>query len=295
MYPDPQQRTPQKSGGMKFRHMLLLLGLALVGGAGLFAWLAHEYGYLQVGEVQPNAAVTNELPKAAPPAATPGLILPVPSNIPVADANRAEALMIAAAARRAVDAGAPLGHLHEKLQAHFGAAEPISVNVIRKFEANPVTLSELKFSLERLNKTLGVGSSEEGLWKVLQREMSGLFVLRKGGKPPEQGNADLAKAIRFLESGNVVEALSIVQVFAKTKAGTEKWQQDAERYTVAQLSLDQIERAAMAIQSVSAPTPVILPEPGQIGEQNPAQSAPGTLSPDPGVVPEMLDDDPSNG
>ena len=60
------------------------------------------------------------------------------------NAARTEGLLVAFAARRAVERGAPLGYLADQLQLRFGEAHPNSVRTIIDFSHDPVTLDHIR-------------------------------------------------------------------------------------------------------------------------------------------------------
>ena len=163
------------------------------------------------------------------------------------NAARAEGLLIAFAARRALDRGSPLGYIESQLRLRFGDAQPRAVTTIIKASREPVTLEELASGLSDIGPTLTSGSSGEGFWTDLGREMSELFVIRREGTPSPQPQKRLERAERHIESGNVDAAIAEIEKLPGTQndevAG--RWMERARRYNEARRALDVIETAAI--------------------------------------------------
>ncbi|MEZ5709983.1 MAG: hypothetical protein R3E02_11415 [Blastomonas sp.] len=161
------------------------------------------------------------------------------------NAGRAEGLLIALAARRALDRGAALDYLEDQLKLRFGAAQPNAVATIIAAGRAPITMDQLRSQLDEIGPTLVNGRrADEGFFAMLSREASELFVLRREGTDspaPEQG---LLRAKRALEAGRVDKALAEV----RRLPGSEKasvWIDLATRYVDARTALDLIETAAL--------------------------------------------------
>ncbi len=160
------------------------------------------------------------------------------------NAARAEGLLIAFAARRALDRGSPLGYIEDQLRLRFGDAQPRAVRTVINAAERPVTLEELNAELKDIGPSLMTGSKGSGWWVDLQREMSSLFVLRKEGTPSPAPEQRLQRAERFLEAGNVEAAIAEVQRLPGEEVGAE-WLEKARRYNEARRALDVIETAAI--------------------------------------------------
>jgi len=122
-------------GGMKFKHILLLALIAFGGGIGASWWLADSYGWLGSVAPMPSAGpAASKVAASSPPAAT--LVAPltataVDSAMAAGNAARAEGLLVAIAARRAIDNGTPLGYLTDQLRLRFGSSQSEAVIAIR--------------------------------------------------------------------------------------------------------------------------------------------------------------------
>ncbi len=159
------------------------------------------------------------------------------------NAARAEGLLIAFAARRALERGEELGFLADQLRLRFGDNWPNAVRTIISFSRDPVTLDRLLFRLEGLGPEI---SESDGInsWGDIQRELGQLFVIRREDTPSPQPERRLERARLFLESGRTDAAIAEVKAMpGADKAAT--WVADAERYRDAMDALDRLETAAV--------------------------------------------------
>lgn len=163
------------------------------------------------------------------------------------NAARAEGLLIAFAARRALDRGSPLGYIDPQLRLRFGDAQPKAVTTIVNASRQPVTLEELSAGLDELGPTLMTGSSGAGFWTDFQRELSELFVIRRQGTPSPAPQQRLIRAKRYVETGNVDAAIAEVEKLAGVEKDEDalQWMEKARRYNEARRALDVIETAAI--------------------------------------------------
>jgi len=161
------------------------------------------------------------------------------------NAARAEGLLIAFAARRALDRGSPLGYIEGQLKLRFGQAQPNAVATIIETARQPVTVDQLRTALDEEGPRMISGrADDEGLWSAITREASELFVLRREGTPSPLPAQRLHRAQRFLEAGWVEEALAEVRRLPSSPEGAE-WIRLARRYIAARQALDLIETAAI--------------------------------------------------
>ena len=159
------------------------------------------------------------------------------------NAARAEGLLIAFSARRAIDRGAPLGFLGDQLRLRFGDAMPNAVNTIVSFSRNPVTMDQLVAQLDGLAPTLEE-TDQLFSWARVRSELSQLFVIRRDTTPSPQPEKRIERAKLFLESGRVEPAMAEVRALPGADKA-QAWIRDAERYDAAQKALDLIETAAV--------------------------------------------------
>ena len=160
------------------------------------------------------------------------------------NAARAEGLLIAYAARRAIDRGAPLGYLGDQLQLRFGDAHPNSVARVVEFSRDPVTLDQLVARLTGLAPELVQAPSGEGVLGMIGRELSDLFVVRRETTPSPAPQRRLDRARLFLESGRIEPAIAEVSNLPNAREAA-NWIADAERFAAARRSLDLLETTAI--------------------------------------------------
>lgn len=160
------------------------------------------------------------------------------------NAARAEGLLVAFAARRAIERGAPLGYLGDQLELRFGDAHPNSVARIVEFSRDPVTLDQLVARLQGLAPELAETPSEEGVLGWLGRELSDLFVVRRETTPSPAPQRRLDRARLFLESGRIEPAIAEVSNMPNASQAAE-WIADAERFSAARRALDLLETTAI--------------------------------------------------
>lgn len=168
-------------------------------------------------------------------------------------ATRAEAVLIAAAARRALDNGAALGYLEGELRARFGEAQPRAVSTIISAASEPVTLPDLQSGLDALGPAL-LGSRESGdWWTAAKRELANLVIIRKAKVPSPAPEKALERARSLLIAGRVEAAMQEVERLpGRSSAAT--WIDQARRYNEARRALDVIEAAAI-LDPRATPTP----------------------------------------
>jgi hypothetical protein len=269
-------RAGRASQGASGRTLLILLALAFIGGAILSGWLITRSGWFADAPAAPAQAALESKATApdsstralggVPPAPPTGMLGASPAgtldmrvaelenrlsliNVQAQEASgnagRAEGLLIAFAARRALDRASALGYLEGQLQLRFGAAQPNAVGTIVRAARNPVTMDQLRSQLEDIGPLIVTGSaSGEGFWDSLQREMSELFVVEQQGTVSQTPSQRLQRAKRYLEAGRVEAALAeIERLPGRDKAAD--WLAKARVYAEARRALDIIESAAI--------------------------------------------------
>ena len=169
--------------------------------------------------------------------------LDLQSQAAAGNAARAESLLIAFAARRALERGEKLGFLADQLRLRFGDALPNAVRTVTTNAENPVTLDRLIARLDGLGPSLAETNAPVS-WDAIQSELSQLFVVRRNSTPSPQPRRRLDRARLFLQSGRVEPAIEEVRRLpgAARAAG---WIADAERYAASQEALDRIETSAV--------------------------------------------------
>ncbi|WP_375402764.1 hypothetical protein [uncultured Sphingomonas sp.] len=249
----------------------LLFVLTFLAGLAVAAWGARRFGWFAPETVaQPAAPVPAQplQPPASTPAAQPvsdlatltareaGLdaqltALEERMAATTADAaqagvqaGRAEALLVAVAARRLLDRGVPLGRTEDRLRERFGATNPRAVEVVAAAARAPVTLEDLRLGLDAIAPELQAGSRSDA-WSAIRREIGELVVLRRADAPRSLPVERLARARRLLDGGQVEAALVETRTLpGASRAGN--WMAAAGRYVEARRALDLLEDAATA-------------------------------------------------
>src|SRR5688572_30123673 len=284
--------------------MLLLPFLAFVVGLAAMGWLLSRWegGARFLGvvpapapaarEAPPTVAVVAE-PQPAEPAASgpePQRLLIDPeitrrvnrleerlgaldlqSRAAVGNADRAEGLLVAFAARRALDRGVALGYIEGLLGQRFGETQRQPVATIITASRQPVPLQELQDGLHDIGPQLVRGGTNQSWWGGLQRELGGLITIRKAGTPSPVPAERLRRATRGLEAGQVDVALAeVLRLPGRDKAGD--WIAKARRYVMARRALDAIETAAL-LEPRAAPPPAAPARPAPARAAPPAKKA----------------------
>ena len=189
------------------------------------------------------------------------------SRAAVGNADRAEGLLVAFAARRALDRGVPLGYIEGLLRQRFGDVQRPAVATIITASRQPVTLEELQDGLQQVGPDLTGEGPNQDWWSATKRELSGLVLVRRAGTPSPLPAERLRRATRRLEAGQVDVALAeVLRMPGRENAAP--WVARARRYVSARRALDAIETAALldprnppatAVTPPAAPAPAALP------------------------------------
>lgn len=275
---DFQTTTAASRGGMKFKHIMLLLLVAFAVGGVATWWLARTYGVL-TPPAAPDATEANST-FAQPPSGNVAPVLRPANDSPVSnegqvvpvyvtdsaissDAVRGEGLLLTYAVRRALDDGAPLGYLAEQLRLRFGASQPQAVATVVSAAQAPVTISMLQTELNGLGPVLISGNREATVWATIQRELSQLFVLRRDGANAIAPSQRLVRAQVFVEAGILPQAMQEVAALPGASSA-QSWMVRAKRFGEARKALDRLEQMALirpVMVPVVAPPPVQAPLP----------------------------------
>ena len=188
------------------------------------------------------------------------------------NATHAESIMIAAAARRAVERGEPLGYLANQLRLRFAVAQPDAVERVIAAAARPVTLSYLSAELERLAPTLKGAPAQSG-WAWVRRETRDLFTIRRNDRLSPDPEARLQRARLYLANARVDMAIGEVgQLPGRAAART--WLGQARDYQIATHALDAIEASAVIAASPLARATQPAGPPKVVGSGVPQAPAP---------------------
>ncbi len=160
------------------------------------------------------------------------------------NANRAEGLLIALAARRALDRGVGLGYIEGLLQQRFGNSQRAAVATVITASRQPVTLDRLQAGLQEVGPELTGAGPDQNWWTALKAEMAGLVTVRRAGTSSTVPAERLRRATRSLDAGQVDVALvEILRMPGRDNAA--EWINEARRYIAARRALDAIETAAL--------------------------------------------------
>ena len=159
-------------------------------------------------------------------------------------AGRADAMLIAFAARRAIDRGVALGYLEPLLVQRFGGQHQAAVATVITTSRDPVKLDSLVAEYEALGPALRGGGPEEGWWDAFRRELGTIVSVHRADLPSPQPQARYDRALARLESGEVDLALAeTMRLPGAANAGP--WIVRARRYIAAHRALDEIESGAL--------------------------------------------------
>lgn len=280
--------APEPGRTLPLRTSLLIGGAAFLGGIALTAGVARLAGPAQT-PVAPIAAPAPDPAPAAQPQANRAPALPPGTDIATLSAreqelaarldrldlrlrdvdssartaslqaNQAERLLIAAAARRALERRQPLGLLAVQLRQRFGRSNGEAVAAILRAAADPVTLEDLRLALDTIAPRLS-SSPDEDLWTKLRRSVGDLVVIRQAASPSPRIGDRLRRARRALDQGDVETALAEV-AHLPGAAQAESWIAAARRYVAARQGLLAIEAAALQAPPATPPPPAAVPLP----------------------------------
>lgn len=267
---------------------LLISGIAFIVGLAAMAWVVTSWNgagrYLGVAPIKAQAQQppVRIIPAPAPPPIQAGaqeqrlVIDPETtrrvgalehrvqqideqSRSAVGNADRAEGLLVAFAARRALDRGVPLGYIEGLLRQRFGNSQPAAVGTIISAARQPVTLEELQEQLQDVGPTLTGAGPNRSWWTAFRHELGGLITVRKSGSPSTMPAERLDRAQHHLDAGQVDVALAeVLRMPGQGNAG--EWIAAARRYVAARRALDTIETAAL-LEPRNAGTATAVPAP----------------------------------
>ena len=256
-----------RSGLSWTARLLIGLVLLLVGAATAVWGLAHYQPAARfLGVVQPSQpqsaltakpAVANSDAAAIPPASQPqadnARISELEARVGRVEhateraegfAGRADALVVAFAARRAIDRGVSLGYLEPLLVDRFGAQHQAAVATIVTASRAPVRLNDLTAEYDALGSELKRGGPEESWWSGFRREFGSIVEVHRANRPAMNADARYNRALQRLSTGDVDQALAeTMRLPGASRAGD--WITKARRYIAAHRALDEVESAAL--------------------------------------------------
>ncbi len=159
-----------------------------------------------------------------------------------AHSSQSDGLLLAFAARRALELGLPLGSLEQAISAHFGASQPHMVAAISSAARVPTTLSKLQADLESLAPKLS--GEDKGVWSRFSEGLASLVTVRRGDTSTTDPSALIAQARSAIEASDVDGALQAVSRLPNRAFATD-WMASARRYSEAQRALAALEKSAL--------------------------------------------------
>lgn len=159
-------------------------------------------------------------------------------------AGRADSLLIAVAARRAIDRGVALGFLERLLVDRFGTSHQRAVATIVTGAREPIMLNGLIADYEALGPQLRRGGPSESWWGGLKRELGSIVTVHRASRPATRPDVRFERALRRLQAGDVDQALAETMRMPGA-SGASGWIEDARRYIAVHRALDEIEAAAL--------------------------------------------------
>jgi hypothetical protein len=168
------------------------------------------------------------------------------SSAALANADRAEGMLLALAARRAIETGRPLGVIEGMLRDRFGRTQPKAVATLITAAQTPVTLAGLSAEFDRLAPALREPGSEESFLQGVRRELGSLFVVSRGPERPVSIDDRVSYARARLEMGDVAGALAQVsRLPAAARRDAARWRAQAQTYVAARDAVDALETVAL--------------------------------------------------
>jgi hypothetical protein len=266
--PLPATVGPRAPGRTRFSTVLLIVGIAFAVGVGLTAWLAARSG-ARFERLLPGHQADVTAPAGLSAASTGGGsdsgltpqsvgtlegrvgvlegridALDRQASAAAGNAGRAEALLVAFAARRAIERGAPLGYLEDQLKLRFGDALPNAVATVIGGARNPVTLDQLALGLDAISRQSAAASPNVSGWDRVRDELSGLFVIRRDQAPQPAPALRLDQARLMLREGRAADAIETVRATPGVPHAQD-WIAAAEHYQDLQRALDLLETTAL--------------------------------------------------
>ena len=159
-------------------------------------------------------------------------------------AGRADALLIAFAARRAVERGVALGYLEPLLVDRFGTRHPQAVATIVTASRAPVRLTDLIARYQDLETELLGPPPNEDVWSGIKRGFSSLVSVRRSDRPSNLPQARYQRSLAHLMSGEVDASLAETMRLPGAPRARD-WITSARQFVAVHRALDEVESAAL--------------------------------------------------
>lgn len=168
------------------------------------------------------------------------------------NAAKAEALLLAFAARRAVERGVPLGLLEAQLRMRFGDSQPNAVESVILASRSPVSMRDLAAELNSLRGSLDY-PADASLLDRIRSGVDSLIVVRASGTDSPRAEARFERAQDALMRGRYDLAIAEVEAMpGASRPEVRAWLTRARLRNDAYRALDLIESAAI-MTAASAP------------------------------------------
>jgi hypothetical protein len=162
------------------------------------------------------------------------------------DASRAERMMIAFAARRAIERGAALGYLEGALMRQFGGSDANAVSDFIKGARAPVTLEQLEEGLDAAHAGLITSEADAGWFKRIWQDIGSLAVIKHESEDRLTADQRYDRARRAVERDRVEVAIREVQSLPG-QADAKPWLERARRYVQVRKALDRLEAVTLSV------------------------------------------------
>ncbi|MCA3254510.1 MAG: hypothetical protein INF91_02705 [Alphaproteobacteria bacterium] len=171
-------------------------------------------------------------------------------------AQQAQAILLLAAARRAIETAQPLGALEPALRSRL-PERAADIDTIVAAARQPATVAQLRAEFARLRPTIEGSAADaagEGWWQRLKAQASSLVQLRRADAPaPSDPASRLLIAQRRLEAGDLAGAIAIVERLPASRAVTLDWLSKARKHAAAVATLDRLEGEVFAPEPAMPP------------------------------------------
>ena len=173
-------------------------------------------------------------------------------------AGRADAMLVAFAARRAIDRGVALGYLEPLLVDRFGDSQQGAVATVITAGRSPQTADALISDFERLGPILRGPAPDESWWTGVRRELGNLVSVHRADRPNPLPQARFDRALAGLRDGKTGVALAeTMRLPGAGRPEAAGWIDRARRQVLVNRALDQLESAALLGDGRGAATPRI--------------------------------------
>ena len=238
---------------MSWRALLGMIVLALLAGAGGFAWLTSNGAMGTLNEKPAVPLIDDGVPAASADFAAPAFASPI---ILQQDAGQAETKLLLMQVRRAIESGRPLRDLGGSLQARFGQTQPQLLAVVANGARQPISNVALLASFDAISAELVLPDGTA--WDRIELELNGLFVIRSGPVAQTASQAAIATIRKHIIAGEIDEASAKIRKLpGAVKAGD--WIVTANQAIAVHRALDQLAQSVMQLPVAVPPPAAVTP------------------------------------